>query len=110
MQTSLNKFFNRLEELAKLKGFSGIPELSKALGYHSPEKLYRLGRKKDAKPSVDILIDLSNKFDSLNLKWFLTGKGSPENDSTTIVLDPDSRYETLEKRIIDIEKRLKSTE
>ena len=56
-------------------GYSGIPDLAKALGYSSPEKLYRL-KKENAKPSVDILQDLSNKFEDLDLNWLITGSGS----------------------------------
>lgn len=77
MQTNLNKdsnFFERTLRIAVFYGFSGIPDLAKALGYSSPEKLYRL-KKENAKPSVDILQDLSNKFEDLDLNWYITGKG-----------------------------------
>ena len=77
MQTNLNKdsnFFDRTLRLSVFYGFSGISDLAKALGYASPEKLYRL-KKENAKPSVDILQDLSNKFEDLNLNWYITGNG-----------------------------------
>lgn len=77
MQTNLNEnsnFYERTLRIAVKYGYSGIPELAKALGYGSPEKLYRL-KKENTKPSVDILQDLSNKFEDLDLNWFITGKG-----------------------------------
>ncbi|GAA4319608.1 hypothetical protein [Compostibacter hankyongensis] len=48
---------------------------SEMLGYASPEKIYRLFREENAKPGVDILIDISNIFEDLNMQWVLTGKG-----------------------------------
>ncbi len=78
MQTKLNEnsnFFDRILRISEFYGYSSIPELAKALGYSSPEKLYRL-KKENAKPSVDILQDLSNKFEDLDLNWFITGNGS----------------------------------
>ena len=86
MQTNLNKnsnFFERTLEIALFYGFSGIPELAKALGYSSPEKLYRL-KKENAKPSVDILQDLSNKFEDLDLNWYITGEGSLQKKTKVI--------------------------
>ncbi|MFC0344013.1 S24 family peptidase [Epilithonimonas hispanica] len=86
MQTNLNKnsnFFERTLEIALFYGFSGIPELAKALGYSSPEKLYRL-KKENAKPSVDILQDLSNKFEDLDLNWYITGQGSLQKNAKVI--------------------------
>lgn len=77
MQTKLNEnsnFFERILRISVFYGYSGIPELAKALGYSSPEKLYRL-KKENAKPSVDILQDLSNKFEDLDLNWLITGQG-----------------------------------
>jgi len=46
----------------------------KGLGWQSSEKINRL---KDAnkKPSVDILLEISNKFENINSEWLLTGKG-----------------------------------
>ena len=85
MQTKLNEnsnFFERTEEIAKNYGYDTITELARALGYASPEKLHRL-KKENAKPSVDILQDLTNKFEDLNLSWYITGQGS-FNKKTTI--------------------------
>lgn len=78
MQTNLNKnsnFFDRTLQIADFYGLDGIPGLAKALNYSSAQKLYRL-KEANAKPSVDILQDLSNKFENLNLNWYITGFGS----------------------------------
>lgn len=64
----------RLNEYMKALGIN-TRKLSIDLGYDQPEKLYRLFRDKNAKPSIDIIEDISNKFDDLNLQWLLTGKG-----------------------------------
>lgn len=49
--------------------------LSKELGYKSSEKLSRLFRDCGAKPSYDIIYDISNKFE-INTDWLITGRGS----------------------------------
>lgn len=78
MQTPLNKktnIFERILELAEIEGIKNIPELADRLGYDSPEKLYRLKRNPNAKPSFDILEDLTNKFEHWNLRYLITGTG-----------------------------------
>ena len=104
MQTNLNKdsnFFERTLRISVFYGYSGIPDLAKALGYSSPEKLYRL-KKENAKPSVDILQDLSNKFEDLDLNWYITGEGSLQK-KTKIVYQPD--VDTDDKTIKEPEGR-----
>lgn len=49
--------------------------LSKKLGYKSSEKISRLFRDGGAKPSYDIIYDISNMFD-VNVDWLITGRGS----------------------------------
>lgn len=63
-------------ELHRLNG----NELATLLGYKNPEKIYRLFRSDNAKPSVDILEDIANKFEDLDLAWLLTGKPSVDPD------------------------------
>jgi phage repressor protein C with HTH and peptisase S24 domain len=67
----------------RLKEFMSISDLTNAalaniLGYTSQEKISRLFRKESegAKPSYDIIYDLSNSFDNLNIDWLITGNGS----------------------------------
>ncbi len=77
----MSDIVNRLQEWMKYSDISAS-RLSELLEYKSGEKIYRLFRNKKAKPSVDILIDLSNKFVSLNIKWLLTGEGRMLNQDT----------------------------
>jgi len=72
-----SNIFERIEEISKIKGIRGINGLAEALNYASPEKIYRIGRDKKAKPSFEIISDLANKFEDLNLRWFITGNGKP---------------------------------
>ena len=48
--------------------------LANALGYRSSEKISRLFRNEGAKPSYDIIYDISSKFD-INTDWLVTGRG-----------------------------------
>ena len=70
----MHPLVERLTEFMNLRKVN-TRKLSIELGYESPEKLYRLFRDKNAKPSIDIVEDISNKFDELNIEWLLTGKG-----------------------------------
>lgn len=47
--------------------------------YEQPEKIYRLLRDGDAKPSFDVIQDISNKFEWLNIQWLINGKGKMSN-------------------------------
>ncbi len=74
----------RLKQFLEYKGI-GIIDLSVVLGYNSPQKLYRLFNTENANPSVQIVEDISNKFEDLNLNWLFTGKGkmlNPGSDTT----------------------------
>lgn len=61
----------------KHKGYKNDTVIAKELGYSHPEKISRLFREgKAAKPSVDILEDLTNTFGKeLNIEWVITGIG-----------------------------------
>ncbi len=95
----------RLKAFLDYKGI-GIIDLSVLLGYNSPQKLYRLFNTENALPSVQIIEDISNKFDDLNLNWLFSGRGKMLNPSGS---EPDfkEKYyacleekETLYKRIL----------
>lgn len=58
-------------------GYPSIAALARDLGHERSETLSRIHRDSKAKPSVDLIADLSDKFADLNLDWFLTGKGEP---------------------------------
>lgn len=111
MQTNLNKksnFFERTLRISSFYGYSGIPELSKALGYKSPEKLYRL-QKENTKPSVDILQDLSNKFEDLNLTWYITGNGEMIISKREKNLYKENVEEKVEDNVEDLNVKKTST-
>jgi len=90
-----NKFMNR-DINNRLKLFLAYKklnnnELAKLLNYNSQEKIARLFRDDQAKPSYDILFDLSNKFEELNIDWLINGRGEMLNEPNVINEDPE-RY------------------
>ncbi|MBO9561675.1 MAG: helix-turn-helix transcriptional regulator [Niastella sp.] len=64
----------RIEQLLKHKELNNS-QLAELLGYNSSEKISRLFRVENAKPSFDIVADIANKFADLNIEWLITGKG-----------------------------------
>lgn len=76
MQTNLklnSNFFEKISRIIDYYGLKNVSELSEKLGYSSPEKLNRL-KKEGAKPSLDILNDISNLFEDLSGDWLISGK------------------------------------
>lgn len=63
----------RIKELMDYKGLNSH-SLSQKLGYKSSEKISRLFRASDAKPSYDIIYDIANLFE-INIDWLITGRG-----------------------------------
>lgn len=71
----MSNFFDRIKQVADYKGYKNPSDFAKnGLGWTSSEKINRL-KDNSKKPSVDILIELSNKFDDINPEWLLLGKG-----------------------------------
>lgn len=98
--------FERMMILATKSGCKNANDLSKHLGYKSPEKLYRLERDQNAKPSVDILIDFASKFKTANMNWILTGFGSeyetdivPLKDRLGIIPADDEDIKDITNRV-----------
>ena len=71
---SKTSFFDRMMQYANSQGIKNPSQLTEMLGYSRPERLLRLGRDENAKPSYDILVDLTNTFENLPLRWLLTGE------------------------------------
>lgn len=69
-----NDVVSRIKELMSYYSINSLT-LSKELGYKSSEKISRLFRDGGAKPSYDIIYDISNKFEN-NTDWLITGRGS----------------------------------
>jgi len=119
MQNNLNKnstIFDRILTILEKKGLKNVSELADKLGYASPQKIYRLKQEENSKPSYDIIFDLSNKFEDLNLRWFITGEGEPfgiSDQTGNWVAEPMSAYgeteelKNLRNRVneLEIEKR-----
>ena len=78
----------------KHKGFRNDTIIAKELGYSHPEKISRLFREgKSAKPSVDILEDITNRFgEELNMDWVLTGKGEMIKAQDSLVKDENKKH------------------
>lgn len=85
----------RIEQILKVNGLN-YSQLAEALGYTSPEKISRLFRVENAKPSYDIIADIANKFADLNIEWFITGKG--EMFKEIPVASPGFRSATTRKK------------
>ena len=69
-----NDVVSRIKELMSYYSINSLT-LSKELCYKSSEKISRLFRDGGAKPSYDIIYDISNKFE-INTDWLITGRGS----------------------------------
>lgn len=65
----------RLEDFMHHKRLNAY-QLSLELGYKGSEKLQRLFREEDAKPSADTMLDICQRFPELNPTWWLTGEGT----------------------------------
>ncbi|MCY4418503.1 MAG: S24 family peptidase [Cytophagales bacterium] len=59
----------------KYVGVKSAHQLSQKLGYKQSEKVNRLFRKEQHKPSYKVLCDLSETFPDLNMNWLLLGNG-----------------------------------
>lgn len=81
---------------ARKNGYNTVSELSRALNYKSSEKLYRLKRSDDNKPSFSVIEDLANLFDNIDLEYLITGIRSDSNreEQTEVTEDPRSDYST----------------
>lgn len=84
-------FYSRLMQVAEYQGIKNTQKLSEFLGYKSPQKLYRLEKDPSAKPSFKILLDITNKFDNLDLKWLITGE-TDTNQKINKTSEPDGSY------------------
>lgn len=85
-----NDIVSRIKELMSYYSMNSL-SLSKSLGYKSSEKISRLFREGGAKPSYDIIYDISNKFE-ISADWLITGRGTmiKEDEATTM---PSINYE-----------------
>lgn len=117
-----NNIVDRIKAFMQYKSLNSL-SLSKELGYNSSEKISRLFRDKKAKPSYDIIYDISNKFE-INVDWLITGRGSmlkdeqkhentvtPNTTDATYVYNMYEDYKKLQEKIlVEKEKRIKELE
>ena len=88
-----SSFFERLEQYALKQGVRSVSDLARALGYERPERLYRLQRNTEAKPSFKVIADVANLFVNLNLRWLITGEGAEEIEEELLkVEEPIALY------------------
>lgn len=94
---------SRIKEFMEYKSLNSLM-LANELGYKSSEKISRLFRDGKAKPSYDIIYDISNMFE-INVDWLITGRGTmlrnseiPE-ESKLGVIHTDSALSTEESII-----------
>ena len=68
-------FFDRITQIIDFYGIKSINSFAKEyLKYDSSEKINRLKDEKK-RPSIEILEDISNKFEDIDANWLLTGRG-----------------------------------
>lgn len=67
--------FENILQIIDLYKIKSVNEFAvKYLGYSAAEKINRL-KDVNAKPSFDIIQDISNKFEDIDANWLITGKG-----------------------------------
>lgn len=81
-----NNIVSRIKEFMDYKSLNSLT-LAKELGYKSSEKLSRLFREGNAKPSYDIIYDISNKFE-INTDWLIVGRGPMLRTDDTSTSEP----------------------
>lgn len=89
-----NDVVSRIKELMSYYSINSLT-LSKELGYKSSEKISRLFRDGGAKPSYDIIYDISNKFE-INTDWLITGRGSMlKSEPVSLMGDKEAEKEEV---------------
>jgi phage repressor protein C with HTH and peptisase S24 domain len=87
--------FEKILQLSDLYGYKNITDFAKnGLGYKSPQKLLRLKDKSNS-PSMEIILDISNKFENIDLNWLLNGTGTIEKAVTHVnstLSEPNAVY------------------
>ncbi|HEX8269799.1 MAG TPA: hypothetical protein VF581_07895 [Flavobacterium sp.] len=104
----MDNFYGRLLQLAKNKGFKNINDFAlNGLKYDSSSKLSRL-KDPNKKPSVEILEDISNKFEDVDLHALITGRQliNARAEAVQEIAEPDSRYLLTKDEIILTQKEL----
>ena len=78
MQINLQEktiFSTRLRAFIRKSGFRSVNEFSHHLGYVNSEKINRIFRNPQYKPSYETIYDIAIKFPKLSIDWLITGRG-----------------------------------
>lgn len=130
-KSSNSDIVGRLKEYFEYKKLNSS-SFAKKLGYDNPEKISRLFRLSNAKPSFDIIYDIANMFGDINIDWLITGKGEmlkkgeeatppesnkqankdpPENEKTELYKEvlkaKEEQINVLNKYLADKEEQIK---
>ena len=69
-------FFERIMQVSDYKGYKNPNDFARnGLNWNSSEKINRL-KGGDRMPSVEMLLEISNKFEDIDANWLLTGRGN----------------------------------
>ena len=100
-----SNFFERISQIIDYYDIKSVKSFAcDYLGYDSSEKINRL-KDQNKYPSYTILNDISNKFENVNAKWLLTGKGNMlKNDNSELIrmtmstnlAETNHRYEEID--------------
>lgn len=114
----MQTFFKRLTYIFESQGFKNLNDFAlNGLKYESSSKLNRL-KDENNKPSIEILLDISNKFQNINLDWLITGRGNFELNKINqqdveknqhLVAEPTEDYKTdliesLKEQVVELRK------
>ncbi|WP_435624506.1 hypothetical protein [Flagellimonas sp.] len=79
----MSDILDRIMEIARNNGYSTVNKFAlEGLGWKSSQKLQRL-KDPNASPSVDMLLEIANKFE-VDLNYLILGKKIAEKDSDTL--------------------------
>jgi|SRR5690606_10397014 len=98
--------FEKISKIAEHYGFKSINDFAlNGLGYKSSEKINRL-KDPTKKPSVDILLDITNKFESINLNWLLNDIGEMLINDRDTEITPCEKFNWVDKNdLIEIKSK-----
>jgi hypothetical protein len=96
-------FFERLEQVMKQYGIDNVSQLAESLGYSASEKLNRL-KDPEKKPSIDIIVDIIEKWPEIDTNWLLTGHGQKVAGMLTYGVEPKKDQTYLNEYIQSIKQ------
>lgn len=111
----IQQMADRLKTIMKAVGYETPAKLAAALGYVRPDNIYN-AISGERMPGIPLLVDLSNKFENVNINWLLTGKGAmiigekykPSNQLPPAKVDPTKEIQALSKRLDSMEGLMKT--